>query len=164
MIFGDKKLFAIEISIKDTVEDWIFGNFMFWFKNLPLGNSEDDGVDLKGCMNWLKDFIEVPRNRFEKNLYTIPKTEAFKLLVENVLASYSQNSGNEFYENTFSRFHISHLGMSSFDDLILLLIENESRQQRCIWAETGKELDEIFLPAKEMQKVASKALTWFKKI
>lgn len=161
-LIGCKDKFAIQFEILDVVENWILGTFIFWINGLIVGDPDDKSVDLKGCMNWLQDFINSPRNRFEPELYDMDKEQAFFSLCTTVISG-NQDRFNlkEKYKNTFSRFHISHLGMSSFDRLNILLIENDKRQQRCIWQQADEEIKEAFFEAGEIEKVSSEAIIRF---
>lgn len=162
MLIGRKNKFAIQLEVLNIVDGWIFGSFIFWIDGIIVGNQEDGSVDLNGCINWLKDFVDNKRNRFEPGLYCMSKEQAFLLLCSSVIST-DQNASfvEEKYENTFSRFHISHLGMSSFDTLNLLLVEDEEKQQRCIWQQDSQEIKEAFLGVGEIERVASEVIEQF---
>jgi len=81
--------------------------------------------------------------------------EVFVRLVDPVLASSSGIRRNEVYPDTFSRFHISHLGMSAFDKVVMVLIEDDA-SQRCIWREGDEtELHDDEFARWHMQTVAA---------
>lgn len=162
MLIGDKQRIAIEIEILEIIEEWIFGTFVFWLSGEIVGDPEDRQVDLKGCINWLKDFIENPRNRFEPNLYDMEMDQAFLLLNASVISSNQDVPFvKEPFEKIFSRFHIEHLGMSSFNQLNMILIEKENQQQRCIWQQNDQEIKEVFLRKGEIQEIAKMAVDYF---
>ena len=165
MLIGDKKSMAIEIEILEIIEGWIFGTFFFWLSGKIVGDPKDRQVDLQGCTNWLKDFVENPRDRFEPNLYNMEMGQVFLLLNASVISGNQDvYFAKEPFEDTFSRFHIEHLGMSSFDQLNMVLIENENQQQRCIWQQNDQEIKEAFLTKGEIQKIAKMAIDYFEDI
>ena len=122
MLIGDKQNFAIEIKLLEIVDGWMFGTFLFWLAGEAVGDQRDRQVDLKGCINWLKDFGHNSRNRFEPGLYNMELNRAFLLLNESVIPGKQDIIFvKEPYDDVFSRFHIEHLGMSSFDQLNMIL-------------------------------------------
>lgn len=163
MLIGDKNNFAIEFEILDVVDGWVFGTFMLWALGSAIGNPEDKSVDLKGCINWLKDFVENPKDRFEPGLYELDKKQVFIQLCSSVLAIEGSSFAEEKYRDTFCRFHISHIGMSSFDDITILMVENKQDRVRCIWRQDDQEIKEAYLSSSEIYKVAAQAVNCFKK-
>ena len=164
MIFGDKKIFAIECELTDRIDDWVYGYIVFWFCGQPVGDW-DDSTDLKGCLSWLKNFASEARNRFEPELEWADKDTAFEWLYESVMHKNGENPINTpKFEDVFSRFHIAHLGMSSFDRFDLILIEQPHSKQRCLWRhESNNEVHECYIPEGEMQKIAKLCQTWLEK-
>ena len=63
MLFGDNNKFSIEYKVTERMDDWVFGHFLFWICGQAVGNW-DDSTDLKGCLNWLKNFIADNSNRY----------------------------------------------------------------------------------------------------
>src|SRR5688572_7749235 len=153
IVAGDNRVFAIAAEITGTESGWIFGRFRFVFHSYPCGNWSDE-TDLKACYSWLKDFIENPRARFEPGLMEMSNSDVFDRLIKPVLADESKAVIPEAYQDTFSRFHISHLGMSSFDRIIMVLIES-SELQRCVWHVQGEpQIHDDRFPSGHMQQVA----------
>lgn len=151
---GDSSKFSINWDITDIVDNWVFGHFYWKFGQNIVGNCVDCSVDLKGCFSWVKNFIDNPKNRYEPNLYELDKNEIYLRLASSILVN-DENYGliDEVYENTFSRFHISHIGMSSFDIVTILLITNEKGDERCIWKASKGEIMEAFLRPYEIEGV-----------
>ncbi len=163
MVIGEKEKFAIEIKILDHYDRWVVGNFLFWIDGLMVGDPEDTSVDLKGCINWLEDFVEKPRDRYEPGLYEMDKDRAYLLLCSSVLpGNQDARFVEEKYENIFSRFHITHLGMSSFDRFSVLLVENENGEQRCIWQSGQDIVNDAYLPTDAMKTATNQAIKYFK--
>jgi len=164
MLFGNKERFALEISVIEKCGNWWLGEFVLWIAGNLVGESEDQSVDLKGCVNWIDEFLTQPSNRAEPQLFHMEKERVFLLLNHSVIAGdQDAHFVKERFEDIHSRFHISHLGMSSFEDVNLLLIESDSGYQRCIWQQGQDEVLEAMLKPGEIQFVLSKASQWFKK-
>lgn len=161
MLIGDKQSFAIEFEILDIVDGWVFGAFVFWIMGYVIGNPEDKSVDLKGCINWLRDFVENPKNRFERGLYDLDKDQIYIQLCSSVLVVEENSFAEEKYSHTYSRFHVSHVGMSSFDDVTMIMVENEQGDVRCIWKQNDRETTEAFLRMSDVNKIAAHTVTSF---
>lgn len=164
MIFGDKKTFAIECEVAERIDDWVFGHILFWLCESPVGDWKDS-TDLKGCLNWLNDFTSDSRNRFEPDLIGADKDTVFEWLYDPVMQTNKKGLNREpKFDDTFSRFHISHLGMSSFDRFDILLIEQPGNDQRCLWrSDDSYEIKECYIPEGEMQRVATLCQAWLGK-
>lgn len=162
MLIGDRNEFAIEAELVVTVGTWALGRFVFWLDRHLVGDSTDEAVDLKGCMGWLQDFVENQRNRYEPGLYRWPKELVFRRLCAGVLDAAAPGDGDkELYQNSFSRFHVSHLGMSSFDHVTILLVTDKVGRQRCIWQSGEEPVREAYLPPGRMEEVASRCIERF---
>jgi hypothetical protein len=158
MLAGNKTECGIEIEITDVIGDWAQGTFLLWVHGVPIGDQSDRFVHVQGCINWLKDFIEHPRDRFEATLFALPKEEVYRLLSTNEDSLPPSSPTGKQIDRAFSRFHISHLGMSSFDQVTLLLMEDERRRQRLIWQQASGAVKEAYLPPGRMQLVASECV------
>lgn len=152
MKIGSDRCF-VEFEISERVDDWIFGCFCFVIGGFVIGDPSDRSVDLKGCLRWLEEFLCKPVNRFEPGLFEMPKEQAFLRLGASVLADGNAGSfASEAYNDTYNRFHISQLGMSSFDSVILLLMHDEERNSRLVWKDGGG-LYDVVCPAGEFERV-----------
>jgi len=157
ILAGDENIFAIKAEIESIEGTWIYGGFQFVLHGQYCGNWEDYN-SLDGSYGWLKDFIEKPVDRLDLNLLALPSNVVFEKVVDSVLArSNVRKNTQTIIENLpYKRFHISHVGMSSFDRVVMILIEGVDKQ-RCLWEEGGKGKiihDDIF-PSGHMQKIAS---------
>ncbi len=164
MLFGDKGIFAIECELTEREDGWVFGHILFWLCGNAVGNWKDS-TDLKGCLNWLEKFANDVCNRYEDNLNELDKESVFKLLYDSVM--FTEDSGKKEkpkFDDIYSRFHISHLGMSSFDQFDILLIEQPNAEQRCLWrCADNNDVQECYLPKEEMQRVAKQCCIWLEK-
>lgn len=158
MLAGNKSVCGIELEVIDVIGDWAQGSFLLWINGTSIGDPSDQSVHIQGCINWLKDFVEHPRNRFEEGLFTLPKDELYQLLSVNEDSPSILSSTGKEIDRAFSRFHISHIGMSSFDQVTLLLLEDEEGRQRLIWQQGSGVVDEAYLPPGRMQAVASECV------
>ncbi len=159
MLIGDKQNFAIEIEIEfvDIVDGRVYGLFLFWLSGYVIGDKDDTSVYLDGCINWLRDFVTKSRDRYEPCLDQLSKDKVYKKLHKSI---YLDVYNNEI-ENVYDRFDISHLGMSSFNNVIIFLLTNKQGIARCIWQQDDEEIKEAFSKIDEMNNVARKAMRYF---
>ena len=126
--------FAIYFEVGHIVDEWVFGSFFLEIGEAVVGNRLDQSVDLKGCLNWWRDLVNCPRNRYEPGLFNASKETVFLLLASSVLETGDQSTLiGEYFPKTFSRFHISHVGMSSFDNVVMLFLKSEIGLERLVW-------------------------------
>ncbi|MYM81284.1 hypothetical protein GTP44_04835 [Duganella sp. FT50W] len=149
MLFGNKNKFAVECDVTLTTTRWVYGYFWFYLNGHRIGSEDDSSVDLNGCRNWIRDFVNEPCDRYEEHLYDLPKDVVFELLAgEN-----AEVDGYRKYDNIYARFHISYLGMSSFDEWTILLVKNELGHERCVWRHRENEILEAYLEKDELENV-----------
>lgn len=156
MIVGDKNRFAIEAEPESFPERWILGRFRFWINGKEVGDW-DDVADLKGCCWWLRDFQSNPRDRFDASLVGLAADDIFRLLYDAVFGPNAVVDPEEQpIPNAMPRFHLSNLGMSSFEQFDLLLVKDEAGRERFLWRKAGSSLiHEFFLEPNEMELVAA---------
>ena len=152
MIVGKKKLFAIEYEIKNKVDDWILGQFRLWVSSKIIGDWDDDSVDLKGCFKWLPTLMEEKVNRSEPALENL---NGEQVIFKTFDAFYSEDNQNCIVDS-FSRFHISHIGMSSFDGFDIVLLE-EAESFRFVWRDKKKRIFDEKVSKKEVHRVLKSA-------
>jgi hypothetical protein len=154
MIAGRKDRFAIEAEVEEIVDGWVLGHFRFWLCGRLVGDWEDS-ADLRGCVRWLRDFFENPRDRFEADLVDLPAGEVFKRVYDRPMGRSTHGSSAPEVQNAFARFHISHLGMSSFERFDVLLLKDEHGAERCLWRQVGDDrINDCHLWRNEMEGVA----------
>lgn len=162
MLVGNKQRFAVELEILDEIDGWVFGTFIFWIQGIAIGDPEDNAVDLKGCINWLRGYLENPSNRVDPELYVLNKDTAYSRLCDSVLAGGGNQVLKEEFLQFYSRFHISHIGMSSFDSVTIVLLENGQGGARCIWKQGSQEAQDAFLDIGEINQVFKEVIEWWK--
>lgn len=160
MIAGNKDRFAIEAELESSQDGWIFGRFRFWLCGNQVGNWSDIN-DLKGCVHWLRQFATSAKDRYDPKLATADPESVFRIAYDSVMAGARERGLRETIPNTVDRFHISHLGMSSFDRFVLLLLKDEHGAERCIWREAEAEIHECRLWRNEMESVAAQFCRMF---
>ncbi|MBU3059037.1 Imm42 family immunity protein [Pseudomonas indica] len=154
MLIGNREIFAVECEIENVIDGWVLGRFFLWIHGVVVGDQDDYSVDMNGCLKWLHDFVENPKNRYEPGLYDMHKDQVFLRLASSVLAHEDpQELIDETYEDTFSRFHISHIGMSSFDCATLLFLKNEHGLERLVWKVRCEEVSDAHLNPGEVEQV-----------
>lgn len=136
MIVGDQSGFAILFEISDEVDDWVLGRFGLCFSGRVIGNYDDASVDLQSCFYWLDELIGRKDAMYEPGLYELSDGEVFRRVADPVFC----DGLDEYYEGSYSRFHFSHIGMSSFDDVVLLIVYDGVDNLRFIWREGGGDI------------------------
>ncbi len=156
MLVGNKERFAIEAEPQAFDLPWIWGRFRFWLGGQTVGNW-DDAAALQACFSWLRDFSRAPPQCTEPTVFELESEEVFRLLVTPVLGPGGiADPGRQPIPYAYERFHITHLGMSSFDPYVLVLVKNAVGAERCLWRKHDEEeLHECRLLAGEMEKVAA---------
>lgn len=156
--------FFVEYEIFQKLDGWILGRFVFIADGLIIGNYHDQSVDLQGCLYWLNEFLHEPVNRYEPDLFYMPKDQVFIRIGSSVLANEDENNFvSEVYEDTYRRFHISHLGMSSFDSTVLLLVQDENENSRLIWKDDSNILHDVICGKGEIERALKVAVESLKK-
>lgn len=155
MLIGDMRRFGIEARVEDQTGGWILGRFRFWLGGEALGDWED-WADLRGCVRWLRDFEKNPRERFDRRLDGLDAQGVFEAVFDPVFGSNAfANPCDQPVPNSFARFHISYIGMSSFDQYDVLLLKTNDDRERCLWRPGAEgRIGEIVLDAGEMEDVA----------
>ncbi|OYW27100.1 MAG: hypothetical protein B7Z47_06985 [Chthoniobacter sp. 12-60-6] len=161
IVAGYDNNFSIAAEVTEITDNWILGRFRFVLHGKVCGNW-DDAADLRGCHGWLKDFSIHFLPRFEHGLLTLPEVEIFERLVKPVLVQPDAEEYAEVYPDTLSRFHISHLGMSSFNAVTMVLVEG-AEQQRCVWQANNDPIMSDLFPQNCMQNVAQEFCDLFQK-
>jgi hypothetical protein len=159
MLIGDKNKFAVQITVEGAIDGWILGSYLLWACGTSIGDKSDYSVDLRGCRNWMRDFIEKHRDRYGPGLYEMDKVQAYVRLASAVLPGENPSGfAQEMYDDTFSRFHISHIGMSSFDNVTLLMVKNEKGMERLVWRSGDEEIKDAYLEAGEVERIFGEAM------
>ncbi len=155
MIVGNKNDFAIEAVVEKKVDDWVFGRIRFWIAGYEIGDW-NDSADLKGCVQWLLDFVSNPHDWFHQDLYSSSTAEFFRIIFGEENASEEDDDDyEEVIENAYGRFNISHLGMSSFEKYDCFLVKNEMGAERVVWRSVGDpKLYEAIFPPNTLESVA----------
>jgi hypothetical protein len=160
MIVGRKDRFAIEAEPQQRIENWVLGGFRFWLCGRSVGNW-DDAADLKGCVRWLRDFATVPRDRYDSRLVAASAEEVFQVVYDPVMGG---SATLTHVDDAFARFHISHLGMSSFELFDMLLLYDVHGGERCLWRKAGaSKIEECRLWRREMETVADEFCAEFER-
>lgn len=154
MIAGIRERFAIEAEIEQRIDDFVLGHVRFWLCGRPVGDW-CDSADLLGCLRWLRDFRDSLLDRYEPRLWHLSADEVFRLLYDPVMGAGNASAQTLEVPDAYERFHISHLGMSSFDNFDVLLLKDQHGAERCLWREAGsREIHECHLWRLEMESVA----------
>jgi hypothetical protein len=157
VLVGSVERFAIEALPEEFSSGLILGRFRFWVDSQTLGDWEDM-ADLKGCVAWLRDFATIPRERYDSRLDGMDAAAVFLLLYEPVFGINGlANPVEQPVPYAYERFHISHLGMSSFELVDILLVKSVDGRERCLWRKAdGAHIREMIFDKGEMEAVALK--------
>ncbi len=153
--FGTKELFQLTVKIVYPIDPkWVFGNLIFEIKNQQIGDW-NDLVSVKACYNWMNDFLEYKIERKEPLIET-NMTAVFEYLYNSIFKNF-ENAKKLYY----SKYSIAHLGMSSFNDFSVFLIETDL-YQRVIWKNQPEYgINEVFFPPYTLQQVIKEFCIWF---
>jgi hypothetical protein len=150
--FGDKERVFIECVVEYVFEDRNYGRFRLWANNRAIGNW-DEITHLDGVVSWLKyESLPLNSNRREDRLINKSIFEIFATIYDPVMDEKLTTMLPLFsIEDSYGRFHISHIGLSSFNDFAVLLIESIATQ-RILWFSflEAKFYDAVF-PASVLQ-------------
>lgn len=152
MVVGKKDQFAIEYEIKDTVDKWILGRFRLWIKGESLGDWEDDSVDLKGCFNWLPTLIDKKVTSIEAGAEGLSGEQ----VMSKIFDSFYSEKVVVTIKDSFFRFHINHIGMSSFDHFDAILLE-EAKDYRFVWRNKSKKIFDKRVSKKDVVEILESA-------
>jgi hypothetical protein len=177
MIFGEKQVFAIECEIVDQIDSWVYANFCFWIEGAKVGAYQETIV-LKASIAWLKEFLRNSEKRCIPLFDSMDKEIVFRLIYETVIVTPLKNSSilemiPENKEETASgrlalsdseiinRFHLDDVGMSSFDEYSIILINREDGKQRIIWKHVDESsVHEAILPPDYFENIAIQFVSW----
>jgi hypothetical protein len=95
----------------------------------------------------------------------IDRDEVFRLVVNPVFGPGGiADPRKQPIPFAYERFHITHLGMSSFDAYVVVLVKDADGAERCLWRKHGDEnIHDCWLAAGEMERVAAEFCNEFEK-
>jgi len=157
VVFGNQQEVGLEVSIEKIIDRWVYGRFLLWLDGNAIGSQKDFSVDLRACFNWLSDLVEVPRDRSCPELMDKSNAEIWQELVDPVFEGFKDLQ----YAEAFSRFHISHIGMSSFDTFVILLINDDETRERYIWQQGDQAIQDYTAKRGTLEDTAKEAISWF---
>jgi hypothetical protein len=154
MLVGAKERFAIEAEPETIDGEWVLGRFRFWLCGREVGDWSDTTA-LQHCCRWLRRFEQNPPDCTDPAVARLGAGEVFEMIVDPVFGSPSiANPALQPIPYAYERFHITHLGMSSFDDYVVVLVKNLDGVERCLWRKGAGEILECALAPSEMEAVA----------
>lgn len=155
MLAGTKERFAIEAEPEAMEGNWIFGRFRFWICGREVGDW-NDCTALQYCVSWLKEFAQAPSGRVEASVVHRSPGEIFELIVTPAIGPRGiADPRRQPIPFAYERFHITHIGMSSFDNFVIILVKDTTGDERCLWQKHGEEqIYDCWFSAGEMERVA----------
>ena len=96
----------------------------------------------------------------------LSESHIFRLLHDAVMAPGGiANPEEEPVPNAYPRFHLSHLGMSSFEQFDLLLVKDEVGRERLLWRKADSPLiHELTFEPNEMEVVTGQFCDQFEEL
>lgn len=153
IVCGDPSRFAVKWEATYPGETPV-GRFAVFIDGHEVGDLSDDGTYMLGCFCHTLELTEHWHDKFEPGLFEMDKLQAFETLVYPVYgAPHGGKAPEEIYPNIYGRFHIHHIGMSSMDDFLLLVMKSDQGETRFIWQQGRGEIHEAHLPAEEVEAV-----------
>lgn len=154
MLTGSIASFAIEAEPREAQGEWIWGGFRFWLGGRPVGDWEDAAA-LQYCLSWLRGFLEEPPDNTEPSMARLPAKVTFETLYDSAMAGPTDEGPvRDEFPDAVPRFHITHLGMSSFDPYPIIMVKDELGNERCLWRKDGSsEVFEQWLAPGEFEHV-----------
>lgn len=154
MLVGNPERFAIEAEPREAEGVWTWGGFRFLLGNRSVGNWEDAAA-LQLCRGWLRKLCDHPQNCTDPYVASCIPEEVFALVVDPVSGPAGiADPTKQPIPFAYERFHITHVGMSSFDSYTVLLIKDEIGNERCLWRQgMGGPIEEQWLRPGEIEGV-----------
>lgn len=162
MIVGSPERFAIEVEPRDVDGEWIWGGFRFWLANSEIGDWED-ATALHLCWLWLKKFCSHPPACVEPAVAVGSAEEVFRRVVDPVFGPEGiADPSKQPVPFAYERFHITHVGMSSFDSFVVVLVKDEIGNERCLWRKDDETtIHDSWLGPGEMERVVGEFCSRF---
>ena len=154
MIAGNPESFAIEVEAREVEGEWIWGGFRFWLGNHQIGDWEVPAA-LHLCCGWLRKLCEQPPDCVHQGLANSPPEKVFSLVVDPVMGPDGvADPSRQPIPFAYERFHIAHVGMSSFDSYVVVLIKDSVGNERCLWwHDEDATMGDHWLEPGEMERV-----------
>lgn len=166
MIFGDTKKFAIETEISQRVPNYILGRFRFWIESNQVGDWDDQSTSLGNCFHWLNQFANDEVDRYEPEFDEWSKEQVINTLFDSYMPEGLNFDAKipEPFEKSYIRFNIGNLGMTSFKNIDIFLVDTKVKQ-RLIWRDNlSKSINEAFFEKGHMQMIANQFCKWFESV
>lgn len=157
MLIGAKDRFAVEAEVTAKYGSIGHGHFRFWIHGRPVGDWSDS-AHLTGICSWLRSIVEESAARLDAGYTGLSANEIFARAFEPVFDGSSIVS-LEVSGDLYRRFHISHVGMSAFQFIDMLLIHLPDGSERCIWRDVSGDarVHEAVFPIGVIEDVALRA-------
>ena len=151
-LFGNPTEFGLEVTLRERSGRWCFGTLLLHVCGEAIGDP-DDYADLRGCMNWLGSIEPTSDKRRAPSLESAEPAEVFRRLCDDVMAG--TDVPTPAFPDAYARFHISHVGMSSWRRYHVLLMKLEDGRNRLLWRESYGAPRDAIIPRGLMDEVIS---------
>jgi hypothetical protein len=141
------EILRLEAEAEDPVDPkWVFGRFRLWVRGEPLGDW-DDTVTLRAVASCWRSFVDDAQVRWDERLAAQAPDEMVRLLIAS---AFDEICGA--VPDAYGRFVISHLGMSAFDALRVVVIDHPDGRQIIGWEAVGM-FANAELPQQSLERV-----------
>ncbi|MBQ1863927.1 MAG: hypothetical protein II561_08120 [Thermoguttaceae bacterium] len=172
-----KDTFAFQFDIKDIIisqgRKWVYGSFLLWIQGKSIGDPYDYAV-LDHCYGWICDFEDLHMHQDTQEFSSLSAQEIWTLYNKYYLGSGDYASVDEAIEAALNKspedisfgihmgqeLNISEFGMSSFDDVTLLMLDYDPLCKRIIAQQSSEPPMEFIVRKDDILK----AIEEFKKL
>lgn len=165
-IIGNPEVAAIEVDVEDPRDEkWLLGHFRLHARSETIGEW-DDVVTLGAIINWWRSFATDRVDRWEPRLEGLGANEIFDLLRDTAYTEDEEVASIMASSDIFVRYHVGHLGMSSFDPFVVFLVEPPGEDQWLLWRrEDGRDdVHDARLPAGTLQDLGAQFVAAFRRL
>lgn len=143
VIAHDKSIFAFEFDIHKILDSkdhkWVYGSFLLWIQGKRIGNP-NDYTALDACYSWILDFDNLHMHTDTHEFSSLSAIEIMTLYnqycrVDNIPVKSIVNRYHEDIEYGIyirQQLDISEFGMTSFDNVTLLMLDYDLLCKRII--------------------------------
>lgn len=159
IIFGDSGVFAIEAAFAVAAGTWRYGRFRFWVHGRPVGNFDDNTVDLASSARWGRTFLAASARRLRADLDVASAEETYDLLHGRFVDGGGADPTESFDSEPYL---LDHVGESSVRDreTVLIVRRSDDRERLLVRDHRNDSLVDYDLPPGVCDKVIASYCDW----
>lgn len=158
MLWGDRKLFAIEADFEDSSGKWRFGKLMIWLGGRPLGDDEDT-ADLASAGRWGRTFLAASAQRTRPDLELLTIEQVFFQLYLQYIVGPPSGSTTGWNQKPYV---LDELGESSVRDKHAIVAFRNADGRDCVMAYCWKteEIWQVILEPGQLDQIIDQFCRW----